>query len=169
MFVKVISHHIQRVKWIPSDIMYYWFWQNGDLIRRKIWISESVSSGVIMCQWDFGKRLVCPIQLSWLAIQRLNALPHQRRWSNFLLELFQIFIGCHPLPIKVLTIFIFLKVFWSYSECVGYCLLLKVSFESILTILRTCNLLSLIERIIWKYFDAYSESVGCCLLLKVSF
>ena len=61
-----------------------------------------------MCQWDFGKRLVCPtFQLSWPAIQRLNALPHQRRWSNFLLELFQIFIGCHPLSIQVLKIDIF--------------------------------------------------------------
>ena len=60
-----------------------------------------------MCQWDFGKRLVCPIQLSWLAIQRLNALPHQRRWSNFLLELFQIFIGCHPLSIQIFKIVIF--------------------------------------------------------------
>ena len=138
--------------------MYYWFWQNGDLIRRKIWISESVSSGVIMCQWDFGKRLVCPIQLSWLAIQRLNALPHQRCWSNFLLELFQIFIGCHPLSIQVLKIDIFENLEMKFivfsssqKKCDQIYLSLADSFSLILFCIHTYYRLS------WytSYFTEY--------------
>ena len=62
-----------------------------------------------------------------------------------------------------------LKVFW--PESVRYCLLLKVSFESILIIFRKCGILSLIEGIFLKYFDyipKVSDIVCLCLFTRIS-